>query len=97
MAPGRFALMWHHHQPSYTDPDTGQPALPWVRLHAIKDYWGMARLIESVEGMRATVNLVPSLLEQIQAYAEGRAVRFEVRTREDVGTAVRIAAIKMAN
>jgi len=74
MAPVRFALMWHHHQPVYTDPETGQPALPWVRLHAIKDYWGMARLIERVDGMRATVNLVPCLLEQILAYAEGRAV-----------------------
>jgi hypothetical protein len=45
-------------------------------------------------------DLPQSTLEMIDGsdvYAEGRAVRFEVRTREDVGTAVRIAAIKMAN
>jgi len=45
-------------------------------------------------------DLPQSTLEMIDAsdvYAEGRAVRFEVRTREDVGTAVRIAAIKMEN
>lgn len=37
------------------------------------------------------------MIDGSDVYAEGRAVRFEVRTREDVGTAVRIAAIKMAN
>ena len=41
MVPVRLALVWHQHQPLYEDPVTGQPALPWVRLHAIKDYWGM--------------------------------------------------------
>jgi len=71
MPPVHLALVWHQHQPIYTDPDTGQPAMPWVRLHAIKDYWGMARLLERSD-MRLTINLVPSLLDQIEAYAEGR-------------------------
>jgi alpha-amylase/alpha-mannosidase (GH57 family) len=73
MTPVRLALMWHQHQPIYADPMTGQPALPWVRLHAIKDYWGMARLLELVPEMRLTINLVPSLLQQIDAYADGSA------------------------
>ena len=72
MPPVHLALVWHQHQPIYTDPDTGRPAMPWVRLHAIKDYWGMARLLERSD-MRLTVNLVPSLLDQIEAYVEGRA------------------------
>jgi len=72
MPPVHLALVWHQHQPIYTDPETGQPAMPWARLHAIKDYWGMARLLERSD-MRLTVNLVPSLLDQIEAYAEGRA------------------------
>ncbi|MEP7116280.1 MAG: glycoside hydrolase family 57 protein, partial [Acidobacteriota bacterium] len=65
----RLALLWHMHQPYYLDPDTGESVLPWVRLHSLKDYWGMAALFDECPGMRATVNLVPSLIEQVEAYA----------------------------
>ena len=41
----RLALLWHMHQPFYEDLATGEHILPWVRLHAIKDYWGMAALL----------------------------------------------------
>ena len=68
----RVALLWHMHQPYYLDPDTGESVLPWVRLHALKDYWGMAALFSDCPGMRATVNLVPSLVEQVEAYAHER-------------------------
>ncbi len=68
----RFALLWHMHQPYYLDPETGESVLPWVRLHALKDYWGMAALFAECPGMRATVNLVPSLVEQVEAYARER-------------------------
>jgi len=78
MAVVRLVLIWHQHQPIYTDPATGQPAMPWVRLHAIKDYWGMARVLERSGAMRATINLVPSLLDQLEAYAEGRAADREL-------------------
>jgi hypothetical protein len=37
------------------------------------------------------------LIDASQQYAEGRAVRFEVRTAEDLRSAARIATIKMAN
>ena len=37
-APIRVALLWHMHQPYYLDPVTGESVLPWVRLHALKDY-----------------------------------------------------------
>jgi alpha-amylase/alpha-mannosidase (GH57 family) len=57
------------HQPYYLDPETGESVLPWVRLHALKDYWGMVALLDQCPGMRLTVNLVPSLIEQVQAYA----------------------------
>jgi len=43
--PVTLALWWHQHQPSYFDPISGRFVLPWVRLHAIKDYYGMARLM----------------------------------------------------
>ena len=71
--PVRLALLWHMHQPYYLDPVTGESVLPWVRLHALKDYWGMVGAVRaSVPAMRATFNLVPSLVEQVEAYAHER-------------------------
>ncbi|MDP3716877.1 MAG: glycoside hydrolase family 57 protein [Acidobacteriota bacterium] len=68
-----LALLWHMHQPFYEDLATGEHILPWVRLHAIKDYWGMVALMGEFPGVRATFNLVPSLVVQVQAFAEDRA------------------------
>lgn len=63
-----LALFWHQHQPYYPD-DVGQEnPMPWVRLHGVKDYWGMAMLLKEIPEMRATINLVPSLIKQLQAY-----------------------------
>jgi len=69
----RLALLWHMHQPFYEDLATGEHILPWVRLHALKDYWGMVALLDEFPDVRVTFNLVPSLLVQIQAFAEDRA------------------------
>jgi alpha-amylase/alpha-mannosidase (GH57 family) len=69
----RLALLWHMHQPYYEDLATGEHILPWVRLHAIKDYWGMVALLKEFPGIRVTFNLVPSLVVQVQAFAEDRA------------------------
>lgn len=68
-----LALLWHMHQPYYEDLATGEHILPWVRLHAIKDYWGMVALLGEFPGVRATFNLVPSLVVQVQAFADDRA------------------------
>lgn len=67
------AILWHMHQPPYRDPFDGTYALPWVRLHAIKDYLGMVELLEETPGVRLTFNLVPCLLDQLEAYARGEA------------------------
>jgi alpha-amylase/alpha-mannosidase (GH57 family) len=69
----KLALLWHMHQPYYEDLATGEHILPWVRLHAIKDYWGMAAMLEEFPAVRATFNLVPSLVKQVQAFAQDRA------------------------
>jgi alpha-amylase/alpha-mannosidase (GH57 family) len=69
----RVALLWHMHQPSYRDPQDGAYVLPWVRLHALKDYLGMVEILGETPGVHLTFNLVPSLLDQVLAYAEGRA------------------------
>jgi len=60
---------WHMHQPFYRDAESGSYALPWVYLHAMKDYTDMAAILEQVPGARAVVNFVPSLTAQIQDYA----------------------------
>jgi alpha-amylase/alpha-mannosidase (GH57 family) len=71
MAPVSLALFWHHHQPYYPDDVAGENPMPWVRLHATKDYLGMALHLEEVPEFSCTINLVPSLLAQIQAYVDG--------------------------
>jgi len=67
-----LAVLWHMHQPQYRDPETGQYVLPWTRLHATKDYWGMVKLLEEFPRFHATFNLVPSLCMQLEEYASGK-------------------------
>ena len=61
------------HQPYYKDPETGSYILPWVRLHAIKDYAALPVIFRGHPGVRHTVNLVPSLLIQVRDYVENAA------------------------
>ncbi|MBV8557213.1 MAG: hypothetical protein JO116_16740 [Planctomycetaceae bacterium] len=70
-----LALMWHQHQPYYPDDVAGENPMPWVRLHATKDYLGMALHLEEVPEFRCTINLVPSLLVQLDAYVHGATDR----------------------
>jgi alpha-amylase/alpha-mannosidase (GH57 family) len=65
-----LALVWHQHQPYYPDDIGGENPMPWVRLHATKDYWGMAMQLREVPEFHATINLVPSLLVQLLAYTK---------------------------
>src|ERR1051325_727611 len=65
----RLALVWHMHQPYYKDLATGLYQLPWVRLHALKDYYGMVAMLQEFPNVHMTFNLVPSLLAQMEDYA----------------------------
>jgi alpha-amylase/alpha-mannosidase (GH57 family) len=65
-----LVLLWHMHQPDYRDYATGEFRQPWVYLHAVKDYADMAAHLEHHPGVKAVVNLVPVLLDQIEDYAE---------------------------
>ncbi|MBY0528198.1 MAG: hypothetical protein K2R98_32685 [Gemmataceae bacterium] len=69
-----LAFLWHQHQPYYPDDVAGENAMPWVRLHGVKDYYGMALHLLEFPEMRCTINLVPSLLLQLEAYTERGAV-----------------------
>ncbi|HEY9720731.1 MAG TPA: glycoside hydrolase family 57 protein [Oscillatoriaceae cyanobacterium] len=67
------AFVWHMHQPLYKDRLTGHYLMPWVRLHAQKDYLDMLEVLKPYLELRQTFNLVPSLLEQLVDYAEHEA------------------------
>ncbi len=69
--PLRVLFIWHHHQPYYkTD---GTFLMPWVRMHGIKDYWDMVRILDDYPSIKQTFNFAPSLLEQIKDYLDGNA------------------------
>jgi len=73
MARIRVVVLWHQHQPFYKDLVTGQYRLPWTRLHALKDYYGMVKLLDEFPDVHQTFNLVPSMVTQIQDYVSGSA------------------------
>lgn len=68
-----LAFVWHMHQPMYRDPVSHYYMMPWVRLHAVKDYLDMVEILTHYPRLKQTFNLVPSLLEQIEDYAQGEA------------------------
>jgi alpha-amylase/alpha-mannosidase (GH57 family) len=63
-----LVFLWHMHQPDYRDRASGDFAMPWTCLHALKDYTDMAAHLERHPGIRAVVNFVPVLLDQIEDY-----------------------------
>ncbi len=69
MHPLRVAFLWHFHQPDYRSHNGF--ALPWVRLHAAKDYTWLPSLISSFPALVHTFNVVPSLVDQLSAYGHG--------------------------
>ena len=66
-----LVVLWHMHQPQYRDPESGRYVLPWTRLHALKDYWGMVEVLREFPDFHATFNVVPSLGMQLEEYAGG--------------------------
>ena len=73
MPPTYLMLLWHMHQPFYKDLAEGTYTMPWVRLHALKDYYGMVAVLRDFPSIHATFNLVPSLVLQIEDYARDTA------------------------
>jgi alpha-amylase/alpha-mannosidase (GH57 family) len=68
--PLNLVFLWHMHQPDYRDYATGDFLLPWVYLHAIKDYTDMAYHLEQNPQVKAVVNFVPVLLDQLEDYEQ---------------------------
>jgi alpha-amylase/alpha-mannosidase (GH57 family) len=68
-----LCFLWHMHQPFYKDLESGEYKLPWTRMHALKDYYGMVHILEEFPKVRQTFNLVPSMMVQVEEYAAGEA------------------------
>lgn len=74
-----IAFIWHQHQPLYKSREavadaSGQYRLPWVRLHGTKDYLDLVQILAQYPQLHQTVNLVPSLILQLEDYASGNAI-----------------------
>src|SRR6266436_2775770 len=69
-----LVFLWHMHQPFYKDLISGQYHLPWTRLHAMKDYYGMVKILEEFPLIHQTFNLAPSMMVQVDEYARGVAI-----------------------
>ncbi len=67
------AILWHMHQPDYSNVYSGDIYLPWTRFHAIKDYFDMGALVQRAPALHLTINVVPSLMDQLDDYSAGRA------------------------
>jgi alpha-amylase/alpha-mannosidase (GH57 family) len=92
-----LALVWHMHQPSYFHAPAGRALLPWVRLHATKDYRDMADRLRSYPRVHCTFNLTPVLLDQIERIAAGdedEALRLARLTPAELTPADRAAVLR---
>ncbi len=67
--PLELSFVWHMHQPDYRNA-SGIMQMPWVFLHSIKDYYDMPWMLARHQGLKATFNITPPLIEQILLYAD---------------------------
>lgn len=92
-------FLWHMHQPYYKDVNNQEYLMPWVRLHATKDYLDMPLIASEYPGLKITFNMVPSLLEQIEDYAAGTArdtyLTLAAKRAEDLSEAEQIRLLQM--
>ncbi len=83
--PLNLILVWHHHQPYYSDPTReGFMYLPWVRLHSSKNYYRMAELVSQHPEIKVTFDLSGSLIHQIEEYIKGATDLREILSRKEV-------------
>lgn len=65
-----IAFYWHMHQPVYQLSPNGDYLMPWVRLHAVKDYLDMVNILDKHKKIKLNFNLVPVLLDALIDYGE---------------------------
>ena len=65
-----LSIVWHQHQPLYYKDADGLYTRPWVRVHATKDYYDMAAVVQEYPNVHVTFNLTPVLLRQLDDFAD---------------------------
>lgn len=68
-----IAFYWHMHQPVYQLNESSDFLMPWVRLHAVKDYLGMILWAKKFDNLKLNFNFVPALVDALIDYAENGA------------------------
>ena len=63
----RVSFIWHMHQPDYRNKN-GIMQMPWVFMHAIKDYYDMPWIVSKYANMKVTFNITAPLIEQLNLY-----------------------------
>ena len=85
-----IAFYWHMHQPVYQLSPEGDYLMPWVRLHAVKDYLDMANIVKKFKNIKLNFNISPVLLNGFENYGEKNLhdlhSRFTVSNIEDFTT-----------
>lgn len=83
------AFVWNQHQPFYQDTETNEYIMPWMRLHATKDYYQMAAILEQYPQVKQTFNLTPSLLKQIEDYLDNGCLDHYMKVMKPVSELTR--------
>ena len=65
------AFYWHMHQPVYQLTPEGDYLMPWVRMHAVKDYLDMTLWVEKFDKLKLNFNFVPVLFDSLIDYSNG--------------------------
>jgi len=65
------AFYWHMHQPVYQLTPEGDFLMPWVRMHAVKDYLDMTLWVEKFNKLKLNFNFVPVLFDSLIDYSNG--------------------------
>lgn len=63
-----IAFIWHMHQPVYQESRNDFFLMPWVRLHAVKDYLDMLTVMDYYKKLKLNFSLVPILLSALENY-----------------------------
>lgn len=81
--PLNVIVMFHNHQPFYKDPESNVYILPWVRLHAAKDYYRMPYIASQYSNIHITFDLSGSLIQQLIDYENGAEDKHLIVSRID--------------
>lgn len=74
--PTNVLFLWHMHQPLYKLPGQKNYYLGWTRLHAVKDYYGMAETVKKFSNIKVVFNFSGVLLSQLLDYAKGKTTDY---------------------